>query len=383
MTVFRTFLKILNKNKGIVILYTVVLLVFAGINMQSNNTTATFEASRPDILIVNRDEEVGVTKDLIKYIKENSDTPTVADDEEARNDALFYEDTDYILYIPENYHRDFMEGKAPELEIKRRTSYNAEYAEMIVKRYISVASTYQKSISSEDELIEKINETLSKKAEANITSKLDTTSLNRAAFYYNFESYAILACLIYIICLVLAVFNGKNVHKRIVISSTDYKKHNRQLLLSNCVYAFFVWSLYVIASVVLIGSNIMMTKNGAIFILNSFVFTICATALSFLIGSIVTNKNAVTGIVNVVALGSSFLCGAFVPTQYLPDSVKMMAHVLPTYYYVKTNDAVSTMEVFNFDTLKPLMINMGVLLGFAAVFVIASNIVAAKKRKIG
>lgn len=383
MTVFKTFLRILNKNKGIVILYTVILLVFAGINMQSNNTVATFEASRPDILIVNRDEEVGITKDLIKYIKENSDTPTVADNEEARNDALFYEDTDYILYIPENYHNDFMEGKAPELEIKRTGSYDAEYAEMIIKRYISVANTYQKSISSEDELIAKVNETLSKKAEANITSKLDTTALNRAAFYYNFESYAILACLIYIICLVLSVFNSQKVHKRIVISSTDYKKHNRQLLLSNCVYAFFVWSLYVIASFVLIGKDVMMTKNGAIFIVNSFIFTICATALSFFIGSLVSNKNAVTGIVNVVALGSSFLCGAFVPTQYLPDSVKAIARVIPTYYYVKTNDAASTMEIFNFETLKPLMINMGVLLGFAAVFVIASNIVAAKKRKIG
>lgn len=383
MTVFKTFLRILNKNKGIVILYTVILLVFAGINMQSNNTVATFEASRPDILIVNRDEEVGITKDLIKYIKENSDTPTVADNEEARNDALFYEDTDYILYIPENYHNDFMEGKAPELEIKRTGSYDAEYAEMIIKRYISVANTYQKSISSEEELIAKVNETLSKKAEANITSKLDTTALNRAAFYYNFESYAILACLIYIICLVLSVFNSQKVHKRIVISSTDYKKHNRQLLLSNCVYAFFVWSLYVIASFVLIGKDVMMTKNGAIFIVNSFIFTICATALSFFIGSLVSNKNAVTGIVNVVALGSSFLCGVFVPTQYLPDSVKAIARVIPTYYYVKTNDAASTMEIFNFETLKPLMINMGVLLGFAAVFVIASNIVAAKKRKIG
>ncbi|MCR5146074.1 MAG: ABC transporter permease [Clostridia bacterium] len=383
MTVFKTFLRILNKNKGIVILYTVVLLVFAGINMKSNNTVATFEASRPDILIVNRDEEVGITKDLIKYIKENSNIPTVADNEEARNDALFYVDTHYILYIPENYHNDFMNEKAPELEVKKRESYNAEYAEMIIKRYISVASTYQKSISSEEELIAKVNETLSKKAEANITSKLDTTALNRAAFYYNFESYAILACLIYIICLVLSVFNSQKVHKRIAISSTDYKKHNRQLLLSNCVYAFFVWSLYVIASFVLIGKDVMMTKNGAIFIVNSFIFTICATSISFFIGSLVSNKNAVTGIVNVVALGSSFLCGVFVPTQYLPDSVKAIARVIPTYYYVKTNDAASTMEIINFETLKPLMINMGVLLGFAAVFVIASNIVAAKKRKIG
>lgn len=382
MTVFKTFLKILKKNRGMVIFYTVLLLVFGGINMSANKPTTEFEATKPSVLIVNKDEEVGITKDFIKYIKENSETPEIADNEEARNDALFYSDVSYIVYIPENYHNDFMAGNAPELEIKRTGDYTSEYAEMLVKRYLSVANTYQKSIKSEDELIEKVNETLSKKVDAEITSKLDTTTLSKASFYYNFASYSILACLIYIICLVLSVFNSEKIRKRTVISSMSYKKHNKDLLLSNCVYAVIVWLLYVIASFILVG-DIMFTSHGAVYIINSFVFTMCATALAFLIGRIVSNKNAVNGIVNVVALGSSFLCGVFVPMKFMPQSVKAMAHVLPTYYYVKTNDAVAELEIFNIETLKPLIINMGVMFGFAILFVIIANIVASKKRKIG
>ena len=383
MRVFKTFLKILNKNKGIVIFYTALLLLFGGLNMNANKSVTEFTASKPSILIVNKDEEIGITKDFIKYIKENSTTPEIADNEEARNDALFYDDADYIIYIPENYHNDFMAGNAPELEIKRTGNYSSEYAEMIIKRYISVANTYQKNIESEDELIEKVNETLSKKAKAEITSKLDTASLSRASFYFNFASYSILACLIYIICLILSVFNSTKIRKRTVISSMNYKKHNRELLLSNCVYAIIVWALYVAAGFVLLGSDIMLSKHGAVFVANSFVFTISATALAFVLGSIVSNKNAVSGIVNVVALGSSFLCGVFVPMEYLPNVVKTIAHALPTYYYVKTNDAVAELEIFNFETLKPLMVDMGIMIGFAVVFVIIANIVAAKKRKIG
>ena len=382
MTVFKTLLKILNKNKGVVILYTVLLLIFGGINMNSNEKTTNFVASKPDILIVNRDEEVGITKDFVKYIKENSNMPTVADNEDARNDALFYEDADYIIYIPENFHSDFMNGKTPELEIKKSGDYNSEFAEMVIKRYLGVAESYRSSFSSEEEIIEKTNETLSKNVEANITSKLDTTGLNRAAFYYSFASYSIMACLIYIICLVLQVFNSEKIRKRTVISSKDYKKHNRELLLSNCVYAVIVWGLYVAASFVLLG-DIMASKNGALFVLNAFIYTINATALSFLIGSLVNNKNAVTGIVNVVAIGSSFLCGVFVPLQYLPESVKTMAHVLPTYYYVKNNDLISGLEIFNSETLKPVITNIGILLVFTAIFIIISNFVASKKRKIG
>ncbi len=382
MTVFKTLLKILNKNKGVVILYTVLLLVFGGINMNSNEKTTNFVATKPDILIVNRDEEVGITKDFVKYIKDNSKTPTVADNEEARNDALFYEDADYIIYIPENFHSDFMNGKTPEFEIKKSGDYNSEFAEMVIKRYLGVAESYRATFSSEEEIIEKTNETLSKNVEANITSKLDTTALNRAAFYYSFASYSIMACLIYIICLVLQVFNSEKIRKRTVISSKDYKKHNRELLLSNCVYAVIVWGLYVAASFVLLG-NVMTSKNGALFVLNAFIYTINATALSFLIGSLVNNKNAVTGIVNVVAIGSSFLCGVFVPLQYLPESVKTMAHVLPTYYYVNNNDLISGLEIFNSETLKPVITNIGILLIFTVVFIIISNYVASKKRKIG
>lgn len=381
MTVFKTLLKILNKNKGIVILYTALLILFGGINMNANEKATNFVAAKPDILIVNRDEEVGITKDFIKYIKENSNTPTVADNEEARNDALFYEDADYIVYIPKNFHKDFMNGKTPELEIKRSGDYNSEFAEMIIKRYLGVAETYRNSFDSEEKIIEKTNETLSKNVEANITSKLDTDSLNRAAFYYSFASYSIMACLIYIICLVLQVFNSEKIRKRTVISSKNYKKHNRELLISNCAYAFIVWLIYVIASFVLLGDT-MMSKHGMLFIINSFVYTINATALSFLIGSLVSNKNAVTGIVNVIAIGSSFLCGVFVPMQYLPQSVKTMAHVLPTYYYVKNNDLISGLENFNLEGYRPLMINMGVMVAFTVGFIIVSNIVANKKRTL-
>ena len=382
MTVFKTFLKILNKNKAVVILYTVLLILFGGINMRSNEKTTNFVASKPDILIVNRDEEVGITKDFIKYVKENSDTPIVADNEDARNDALFYEDADYIIYIPENFHNDFMNGKVTELEMKKTADYNSEFAEMIIKRYLGVAQTYRKSFNNEDEVIEKVNETLSKNVEANITSKLDTTGLNKASFYYSFASYSIMACLIYIICLALQVFNSEKIRKRTTISSKDFKKHNKELLLSNCVYAFIVWALYVLASFVLLG-DVMISKHGLLFILNAFIYTINATALSFVIGSLVSNKNAVTGIVNVVAIGSSFLCGVFVPLQMLPSSVKTVAHVLPTYYYVKNNNLVSVIENFNVEAMKPIITNFAIMIAFTGAFVAVSLFVASKKRKIG
>lgn len=382
MTVFKTFLKILNKNKFIIILYTVFLIGFGGFNMQTSDNSTNFVASKPDIMIVNYDEEKGITKDLIKYITDNSNIIELNNNEEAINDGLFYRDVNYVIYIPENYSKDFMDGKNPEINIKSTGDYQSSFAEMLLSRYIKVANIYQKSIKNEDELISKINETLSKQSEVEITSKLDTDSLAKATFYYNFASYSILACLVYVICLILSSFKDIKIQKRTIISSTDYRKINRQLLLSNSLFSIILWGVYVALSFVLIG-NIMFSNQGIIYLINSFIFTICATTIALLIGSLVSNKNAINGIVNVIALGSSFLCGAFVPMEWLPDGVLKIAHILPSYYYISGNEYLKTLEIFNFETMKPIITNMLVMLGFSIVFIILNNIVSKRKQKIG
>ena len=381
MTVFKTFCKIVNKYKATIIMYTVILIAFAGFNMQTSDNSTSFVASKPDILIINQDEEVGITENLVKYIEENTNIVNIEKDEEAINDALFYRDVNYIIYIPKNYRQDFLEGKNPQIEIKTTGDYQASLAEMILERYLNLANIYRESTESEEELITKINETLSKQTEIEITSKLDINNLSRAVFYYNFLNYSILAGSVYVICIILSSFKEEKIRKRTIISSMSYKKYNRQLLISNSMLAIILWLLYVILSFILIGKT-MFTVHGLILIINSFIFSICSLCIAFLIANLVNNKNAINGIVNVIALGSSFLCGAFVPMEWLPDTVIKIAHILPSYWYIQNNETVKTLENITPETMQPIIINMGIILIFSIIFVMLTNIVSKKKRKI-
>ncbi|MEI3530056.1 MAG: ABC transporter permease [Bacilli bacterium] len=382
MTVFKTFLKILNKNKFIIILYTVFLIGFGGFNIQTSDNNVNFVASKPDIMVVNDDGEKIITKNLIKCISDNSNIVTLKKSEQAINDGLFYRDVNYVIYIPENYSKNFMDGKNPEIKIKSTGDYQSSYAEMLLSRYIKVANIYQKRITDETELISKVNETLAQQSEVEIVSKLDTNSLSKATFYYNFASYSILACLVYVICLILSSFKNINIQRRTIVSSTDYRKINRQLLLSNSMFSIILWLIYVILSFILIG-DIMFSIQGIVYVINLFIFTMCATTMALFIGNLVSNKNAINGIVNVVALGSSFLCGAFVPMEWLPDNVLKIAHILPSYYYISSNEILKTLEVFNFETIKPIIENMLAILGFSLLFIILTNMVTKRKQKIG
>lgn len=282
MTVFKTFLRVLNKNKGIVILYTVILIFFGVFNMQTSDNSINFIAEKPDILIINNDVEEGITKGLIDYIKENSNMIEVDDTEEARDDALFYRDVNYIIYIPENYREDFLNGDDPKIEVKSTGDYQASLAEMILEKYVRLAKIYRESTDSEVELLSKVKETLSENTEIELTSKLDTDSLEKATFYYNFANYSILAGTVYVICVILSSFKEEKIRKRTVISSMKYKSHNRKLLLSNGLFAFFLWLVYVVLSFVLVGDG-MFTIHGVVYIVNSFVFMICALTIAFLI----------------------------------------------------------------------------------------------------
>lgn len=381
MTVFKTFFKIVNKYKFTILLYTVMLIIFAGFNMQTSDNSMSFVASKPDVLIANNDENRKLTNNLVNYIESNCNIIDIEDTEEARNDALFYRDVNYIIYIPENYSRDFLDGLNPEIEIKSTGNGESSYAEMMLTRYIKIANIYQKETQNEEELIDKINNALLNGVQIEVTSKLDTDNLSRATFYYNFLNYIILAGCVYLICLILSSFREEKIRKRTIISSMNYKKHNRQLLLSNAILTIILWIFYVILSFILIG-DIMFGKHGVILIINSFIFSTCSLTIAFLIGNLINNKNAINGIINVVGLGSSFLCGAFVPIEWLPDNILKIAHILPSYWYIQTNEMVKTLETINLQTLKPILTNMGILLIFSILFIIITNIITKKRRKI-
>ena len=144
MTVYKTFFKIVNKYKFNILLYTAMLIIFAGFNMQTSQNSMSFVQSKPDILIVNNDKEQKITNNLVSYIESNCNIVDIEDTEDARNDALFYRDVDYIIYIPENYSRDFLNGANPEIDIKSTGSVESSYAEMILTRYVKIANYISK-----------------------------------------------------------------------------------------------------------------------------------------------------------------------------------------------------------------------------------------------
>lgn len=378
MTVFKAFWKVVNKYKGTIIGYTVMLLVFGTLSMSSNDVTDDFKSSKPDVIIIDNDKSV-LSNNLIKYFNDNANILDIDLEEEKIDDALFYRDANYVIYIDEGYEDEVLNGNNPLIKIKSSGDYSSSLAEMLLKRYLKTQDVLHDEFSDKNILVEKINNSLENSANVELATKINTTELTRLSRYYNFASYSIIAVVMFIICLVLSSFNEESVKKRTIVSSMNYKKYNKYIMLSSILYVLFVVILYTILGFIVFG-NIMFSKRGLIYILNTFIFAIVALALSLLVSTLVNKKEAVSGIVNVVSLSQAFLCGAFIPVMWMPDSVLKLAHVLPAYYYINSNELLASLEVLSFSNLKPIFINMGVMILFIVIFIILNNIFSKKKQ---
>lgn len=380
MIIFSTFLKVMKSCLASVIVFTVILILFGIFNFQTNDSSINFVATKPDVLIINNDVDKGITKSLIDYISDNCNIVKLAVDDSV-NDALFYREVNYIITIPKGFRDSFLARNSLDIEVKSTGDYQASLVEMMLEKYLKISNIYFQRFYNEDENIVKINETLKTQSSIFITSELNTDSLAKLSFFYNFANYSILAGCVYVICLILSIFKEKNIVKRTIISSINYKKYNSYLLLSNSLFVILLWLFYVVISYFLVG-DVVFTTHGILCIINFFIFSIVALSLAFLIGVLITDKNAVNGVVNVISLGSSFLCGAFVPIELLPDFVLKIAHVLPSYYYIKNNTIITSLEIFDINALKPVIFNIIVMLLFIVLFVILTNVVMRRRQRI-
>ena len=239
MTIFKTYWKIVKKNIGIIILYTVMLLVFGTMNLKANKNSFEFISSKPDIIIVNNSSGI-ITDNLISYLKTNANVKNITNENDI-DDAVFFRDANYVIYIPKEFEKTYNKmnkvftndiknfaddviknakefenkienGKEFNIDIKTNNSYDSYIASELLNRYLDVFSKYMNLYNDKILAIQKLDNTLNKKASVVIESKTNLNS--KTSLFYNFSSYSIMAIVIYIICLVLSSFNDEKISKK-------------------------------------------------------------------------------------------------------------------------------------------------------------------------
>lgn len=385
MQVFKALFKIILNNMGQMIIYIAVFIsltvALANTNAQTVNTS--FSETKVDIAFINNDGNSKLAEGLKNYLSRNSNIVNIPDNTQKLQDALFFRKVVYIVRVPEGFSKDLLEGKAAQLQKSAVPgSTSAVYLDNMINKYLNTAKTYSSNMKnlSQEQLLSYIDKDLSQEAEVEMSSPREAASINeKRSYYYNYMAYSLYAVLILGICSIMMVFNNADLKKRNLCTPVKLRSMNFQLMLGSFTFAIAVWFILIVTSLVMYGSY-MFTAKGLLMLLNSFVFTLAVLSISFLLGNVIKSKGAMSAAANVVALGTSFISGVFVPQAYLGSTVLKIASFTPNYWYVKSNNTIANMVNINMETLAPVFINMLIVIGFAAAVLSVTLVIIKQKR---
>lgn len=392
MIVFKTFWRIMKRYWWIVFIYVAILTSLSVINLNAAPVT-DFVDTKPEITIVSQDSSdlatKPFTKNFLNYLSKNTKIINLKESE--TTDALFYQEISMILYLPEDLESKILSGQKATLDYRTSGNYTAELSKNLIKRYFELqrteilesknSSKEQSNFLSEnsEKIISNLNQRLDQSPTIRLASK-NATNLSKIVAFFNFASYTIMAIILYVTCFINASFNKSSVKKRTMVSSLHLKKYNFSLLLANSIFAFSVFALLTTLSFFVLG-NIVLTPFFIFEILNILLYTLAALTLAELVSTFNLSRDAVSGVVNLLSLAPAFLSGAFVPTYFLPSFILTIAHIFPTYWFIDTNNKITTMTEFSFNSFLTILPNLLVLVLFSIIF-IAANLVLSKKKRI-
>lgn len=382
MTVFKSFLQVLLRNIAFVILFTTIMVVMGLTAFQTSPSfSGDFTASKPTVLVINRGNDTALTKSFNSYLAGQATKADTGSSEREIDDALYYETLSYVVYLPSDFTETILKGEKPVVDIKTRASSESASAEVLVSRFLRLATGYRQYLTDEDELVKAVNSSLKLDSKVTLTSHLDQKTLHNVTALYNFGSYTLLAGGTYVITMILAAFSVVNIRKRTLISPTRPIRIDLSLIAGCALIVAFLVALNVLLVRILLP-GIADTGREGLYALNIAAFGLPVLAIGFFIAKITNNKEALGAIINVVALASAFLCGAFIPRELMPDAVVAIGKALPSFYYIDNNNALAEMTSFTGAAASQFWENIGVQVGYALALWIGAAILTRLRRRV-
>ncbi len=383
MPVFNLCMKIIRKNLPSMMIYIVIFLsisiAFAA--TATKNQPTSFTSQKANVAFIS-EESSPLIDGFKQELSKTAHFVDIPDEPEKLQDALYFRSVTCILRIPKGFTAAFLRGdNVTVLKTVIPNSISNAYVDININQYFNAARLYVKNEAgiTQEELVQHLSEDLAGNTPVQLKNAQAVTRTDFSMNYFNYLPYALSSILILGISAIMLVFNNKDLSRRNFCSPISAGRVNFQFVLANLTFTAICWAIMVGAGV-LIGMQNGVNQNLPYFLFNTFVFTLSASSVSFLIGNLLKNRNAISAVCNVVTLGPCFISGVFVPQEFLSSSVLKIASFTPTYWYVRANNEIAALQNFNSSTLSPIYSYLVIEFGFAIAFFAVSLVVGKRKR---
>ena len=364
MQVFKTFFKILDKQKHQFVIYISIFAVLLGVlTSVGGEERKEFKESRMDIVIFDYDNSEK-SRYLMEYMYSIHNKVDIDDDKEVIQDNLYWQEIDYVLYINEGYSET---GKVS--NIKRDGTKVGAYADGQIASYQKAFDTYVAAGYSLEEANAKAIESLDNAGLVTYKGKT-TVTRPKLYYYYTYITYIMIMLLMNVMAPIIMVYNKKEIRDRNMIAPMTAKSRNLQLIGASAVLSIAVWAALIIVSAIMFKGQIFNGAN-ALNMVSSFVFLILTVGLVSLVSNFNLKAPTISMISNIIALGMAFLGGVFVPLEIFSDNVLKLSKLMPTYWHV-----IATESLYKDGALDTFWKCVGIEALYAVAFVAMALVVA-------
>ncbi len=364
MQVFKTFFKILNKQKHQFIIYISIFGVLLGVlSNVGGNERKEFQGSKMDIVVFDYDNSEE-SKYLMEYLYSLHNKVNVKDDREEIQDNLYWQTIDYALYINQGYSET---GQLS--NIKRDGTKASIYVEEQIAAYQKSFDAYVAAGYSAKEANEKTIAALDSKELVSYKGKT-SAELPKQYYYFTYMTYIMIMLLMNVMAPIIMVFNKKEIKDRNSVAPMTTKSRSIQLIGATAVLSIAVWvALIIVAAIIFKGQ--VFVGNNSLNLVSSFIFLLITVGLVCIVSSFNLKAPTISMISNIIALGMAFLGGVFVPMEIFSDSVMKLSKLMPTYWHV-----IATESLYKEGALDTFWRCVGIEALYAMAFVAMALIVA-------
>ena len=378
MTVFKGHMKIIGQNKMLILLY-VAIFFGCTILFQSTagKTETSYQAEKLNIGIV--DEDGGsLAESLTEYLGNLHHLIPIENDVSEIQEKLYYREVDYVVRIPKNFYKKCIEGDEKLSVTKIPDTYSGSYVDQQINSFLNNARTYQAAGFTEAESASALEKTQSVK----VTFSNDEKSIEDApyVYYFRYMPYLFLALFGFVMGNILIVFQNPNLKKRMAASPVSGRRQSLEGILCMSLEGLTLWIFVIVIGILFYGRDFYTSENFVYYLLNSVSMLFVDIALAYLMGTIAPNRDALTGIANIISLGMCFLGGVFVPLEFMGSHVKAVSHFLPIYWYEKANDLLANFAHMTVSIREQFFKAVIIQLVFVGAFICLTLVIEKYKR---
>ncbi|MBE5939701.1 MAG: ABC transporter permease [Lachnospiraceae bacterium] len=380
MQVFKLYFKVLRKYIGTMIMY---VGIFIGITLgvivpqAVRNQEKNYTDEKCDFAVFDYDESI-LSKALTAYLETTHNLKVIKNDnKETIQDELYIMNIHSVIRINEGFEEAFKTGKVEEFleTYVIPGTITATLFEQNLNSYLSVVNTYIAAGFSVDEATKKADEVAKTSTEI-IENDEKAKAESALSIYFKYASWVFIAMCVSGITVVLIALNKKELRNRIECSAYKFVKMNMEIVLGVVVTGVIICAVFVVAALIVFPEQ-MLEPKAVLYVLNALCIMAVALAITFFISKVTDKVPVISLMSNVIGLGMAFLCGVFVPMEFLSDTVIKVARFMPVYWNIKALQIIDGIQEGSVGTIFSYM---GIQILFAVAILCIGMIIARRKR---